>query len=277
MNSSEQRILITGAAGGIGAALARRLAAAGRPLMLTDLKADALTDLAKALGGDTIPVAADIGFAADRERLCRRAREAGVNALVNVAGVNPFGLFAEQTAAEIETALCINTAAPMLLCHGMMPVLASRTEARIVNVGSTFGAIGFPGFCVYSASKYAVRGFTEALRRELADSSISVHYVAPRATRTALNTDRVHALNEALGVATDSPETVARAIERALEGRREVYVGLPERIFALINAVLPAVIDRALVRRLPTIRRYATRRPPPAASADQPPTASLQV
>jgi short-subunit dehydrogenase len=100
------------------------------------------------------------------------AREIGANVLINAAGINPFGMFAEQAAAEIGKAFAINTVAPILLCHALLPVLSERPAAQIVNVGSTFGSIGFPGFAAYSATKFAVRGFSEALRRELADSAI---------------------------------------------------------------------------------------------------------
>jgi short-subunit dehydrogenase len=137
-------------------------------------------------------------------------------------------------------------------------VLREQPAAQIVNVGSTFGSIGFPGFAAYSASKFAVRGFSEALRRELADSAIRVHYVAPRATSTALATDRVRAMNAELGVGMDSPETVAAAIERVLcEGRRELLLGAPERLFAKLNALLPTLVDRSLRRQLAVVRRYA--------------------
>jgi short-subunit dehydrogenase len=125
-------------------------------------------------------------------------------------------------------------------------------------VGSTFGSIGFPGFAAYSASKFAVRGFSEALRRELADTAIRVHYVAPRATRTALATDRIRAMNAELGVGMDSPQTVAAAIERVLrEERSELLLGAPERLFAKLNALLPRIVDRSLRRQLAVIRRHA--------------------
>ncbi len=104
-----------------------------------------------------------------------------------------------------------------------------------------------------------MRGFSEALRRELADSQVRVHYVAPRATRTALATDRVRAMNAELGVGMDSPSTVAAAIVRALrEERRELVAGLPERMFAKVNALFPSLVDRSLKRQLGVVRRHAS-------------------
>jgi short-subunit dehydrogenase len=275
MNLGDSRILITGAAGGIGACVARRLAAARAKLLLTDVNAQGLEKLAESLrlaGADVVTVVADVTKDAGRSALTARARAVGVDVLINVAGVNPFGLLAEQSPSDIERTLSINACAPMLLCQALIPVLAARASAHIVNVGSTFGAIGFPGFSVYAASKFAIRGFTEALRRELADTSIRVHYVAPRATRTALSTDRVRALNDELKIAMDTPETVARAIERTLlRGRRETYLGLTERISVVVNALLPRLVDNTVRRQLPVIRRHAARTAEPARDVDPSP------
>ena len=124
---------------------------------------------------------------------------------------------------------------------------------------STESSIGFPGFAAYSASKFAVRGFSEALRRELSDTHVAVHYVAPRATKTALATDRVRAMNAELGVGMDTPQQVAAAILRVLcDERRELLLGAPERLFAKLNALLPALVDRSLQRQLPVVRRHAS-------------------
>lgn len=278
MNLGDSTVLITGAAGGIGACLARRLAASRAKLFLTDVNAAGLERVADGLRrarADVVAVAADVTKDEGRNALTARARAVGIDVLINVAGINPFGLFTEQSPSEIERTLAINACAPMLLCQALIPVLAERAEAHIVNVGSTFGAIGFPGFSIYSASKFAIRGFTEALRRELADTSIRVHYVAPRATRTALSTDRVRALNEELKVAMDAPEAVAEAIERALRrDRRETYLGFSERISVAINALVPWLVDSTVRRQLPVIRRHAARTVEPS-RAHTPSPASL--
>ncbi len=261
MNLTDAHIVLTGAAGGIGSVTAAWLAQAGAKLVLTDLKQEPLERLATSLGPSAVleAVAADVASEAGRASLAAAARTHDANVLINAAGINPFGLFAEQTAREIAMALSINTVAPLLLCHALLPVLLERPSAHIVNVGSTFGSIGFPGFAAYSASKFAVRGFSEALRRELADTAVRVHYVAPRATKTALATDRVRALNAELGVGMDTPQTVAAAIVRTLrDERREVLLGMPERLFAKLNALAPSLVDRSLRRQLAVVRRHAS-------------------
>jgi short-subunit dehydrogenase len=212
--------------------------------------------LAPATKVATLP--ADIGSDAGRAALAAAAHELGANVLINAAGINPFGLFTEQTPGDIAKAFAINALAPILLCHALLPGLREQPRAQIVNVGSTFGSIGFPGFAAYSASKFAVRGFSEALRRELADTAVSVHYVAPRATATALATERVRAMNAELGVGMDTPQTVAAEIERVLiEEPRERLIGAQERVFAKLNALFPALVDRSLRRQLAVVRRYA--------------------
>lgn len=255
------RILVTGAAGGIGSAVARQLGRSGARLFLTDVAEAPLHALAGKLRRDSVEVlavAANLASHEDRAMLAGEARTAGVHVLINVAGINPFGLFVEQSDEEIERAMQINTMAPMLLCHAMIPLLADAARAHIVNVGSTFGSIAYPGFAVYSASKFAIRGFSEALRRELADTGIGVHYVAPRATQTALATDRIRAMNEELKVGMDSPAIVAKAIQNVLETERaECFLGGRERMFAKVNGLLPRLVDRALMKQLPVIRRYA--------------------
>ena len=265
MKLKDSTILITGAAGGIGSATARRLGAGGARLLLTDLRPEPLEKLADELRREGIEadcLACDVCAPTGRAMLARRAEVEDVDVLINIAGINPFGLFVEQSDAEIEKTIAINTIAPLLLCRALLPELERRPEAHVVNVGSVFGSIGYPGFAAYSASKFAVRGFTEAMRRECADTNVRFHYVAPRATRTALSTDRISAMNEALKVATDPPETVAAAIEKALlRSRRETWLGRPERFFGLINALLPGLVDRALVRQLPIIRRFAGKGP----------------
>ncbi|HLF12420.1 MAG TPA: SDR family oxidoreductase [Gammaproteobacteria bacterium] len=262
MNPSNARVLVTGAAGGIGSAIAKQLAKSGATLLLTDLRQEPLDRLATELSKSCVnvtAVAADITAEQGRNAVLASARELCVNVVINAAGVNPFGLLASQASAEIGKTMLINAVAPMLLCQAMIPLLSEREAAHIINVGSTFGSIGFPGFCTYSASKFAIRGFSEALRRELADTHIRVHYVAPRATRTALATDRIRAMNEELKVGMDSPQTVALAIEAVLRTeRREFLLGIPERLFAKINGLWPGLVDRSLRNQLSIIKRYAT-------------------
>ena len=158
--------------------------------------------------------------------------------------------------------LDINLLSPILLCQEMLPLLGKQAVARIINIGSTFGSIGYPGFSAYCASKFGLRGFTEALRRELDGSAVQVSYIAPRATRTELNSDAVVAMNAELGTAMDDPDAVAAAVIRSIVGSRrsDQYIGWPEKLFVRINALLPGLVDNSLRKQLPVIRRFATQK-----------------
>jgi short-subunit dehydrogenase len=128
----------------------------------------------------------------------------------------------------------------------------------VVAVGSTFGALAFPGFAGYSASKYGLRGLIEGLHREYADAPIRFQYLAPRATRTDFNSAAVVAMNRELKTAEDAPETVAAALRAAIErGTARAQLGWPEALFVRLNALLPGLIDRDLKKRLPIVRRHA--------------------
>lgn len=265
MNASQLVVLLTGATGGIGQATARELARRGAALLLTARDATALDRLARDLALPAercLVVPADLTDAADRARLVVAALnwKPGINALVNNAGVGDLSLVGEVTAEQVEVTLATNVAAPMHLCRALLPRLLTLPEAHVLNVGSVFGAIGYPGYTTYCAAKFALRGFSEALARELSDTTVHVHHLAPRATRTAMNGAAVEAMNAALGVSMDPPERVAAVLVDMLAGRRpRAVVGWPEKFFARLNGALPGLVDRALARQLPGIRRHAAR------------------
>ncbi len=263
MKLGNARVLLTGAGGGIGSAIAAELASRGAAVMLAGRDTTLLEATAASLDAprDRIAtVAGDLATETGRQAVCDAAASwrGGINVLVNNAGISDFGLFEDQSAAAIDRAVAINLLAPLHLCHALLPSLQRHPEAAVLNIGSAFGSIGYPGFATYSATKFALRGFSEALRRELAGSSVLVHHLAPRATRTGMNSTAVEQMNRELGVAMDTPQAVARTACILLErGTPEAVVGWPEKFFARLNAVLPRVVDRALRKQLPVIRRYA--------------------
>ncbi len=259
MNLNNSTIVLTGASGGIGAAVANVLAQQGAKLLLVGRHADSLHALAAQLPGEHHPVVADIASDSGRQVIVDQCTQAGgIDLLVNLAGTLDFRLFEQQPETVIEQIITTNLLSPMLLTRHLIPLLKTRPEAAIVNVGSTFGSIGHPGFTSYCASKFGLRGFTEALRRELADTSIKVFYLAPRATATNLNSDAVTALNKALGNKTDSPQQVAAALLQLVSSNRhQHFMGWPEKLFVRINALFPGIVHSALVKKIPLIRKYA--------------------
>ncbi len=259
-------ILLTGATGGIGRALARTLAEAGAQLLLVARDTVALEQLGRALPCAGAPhrwLAADLTQAGAREQVREFCADTAVSVLINNAGTSELNFLQDTLPETIERQFALNLTAPVLLTRLLLPKLLTQQSALVLNIGSAFGSIGYPGFSVYCASKFGLRGFSEALRRELADTGVGVLHVAPRATRTALNSERVVAMNQALGNAMDDPLQVARQVLQCLERDRRgtVVLGMPERLYAVINAVLPAVTDRALRKALPVIQRFARQQP----------------
>lgn len=263
MELKGKTLLLTGATGGIGEAIAKQLTECGSRLILVGRSDKNLKNIAHELhlaehNGFTLQ--ADITTHAGREtiRTALIALENPIDVLINCAGVSLFGFLEDNQPADIEKMINTNVTATILLTQQILPFL-NKDQGRILIVGSSFGALGFPGFAAYCASKFALRGFAEALRRELAGSKIQVAHIAPRATNTRLNSDAVIGLNNALGNSVDEPESVALAVENLLSMRNihNVNLGWPERLFLGINAIFPRLIDKALRGKLPIIRSFA--------------------
>lgn len=264
MKLEGRRILVTGASGGIGACLVQRLAGR-RPgmLILVGRNAERLETQVESLqadGQDALAIVTDFRDSDAAERVARQAREAvgGVDILINNAGGLRFRFFSEETPEAFDRLLRVNLLAPMRLTHALLPEMLERRLGQIVNVGSTYGALAFPGFAAYSAGKFALRGWSEALRRELTGSGVKVVYVAPRATQTSFNDARVEALNAAMKAAVDDPHRVAtRIVTAMLRDRAEYQLGWPEKALVRLNALFPRLIDKALRARLSVIRRFS--------------------
>jgi len=264
MSGTPYRVVLTGAAGGIGQALALALAPQSSAMLLVGRDSEKLASLRQRLlvahvGLSVEVIAADLSGEEGRQAVLEAADKlpGGVNLLVNNAGVSDFHAFQTQTAAVIALTLGTNLLSPVLLCQKILPLLLAQPAAQIVNVGSVFGDIGYPGFAVYCASKSGLKGFTQALRRELSDTAVRVRYFAPRATRTGLNSPAVDAMNAELKTRSDDPAVVARAFMEFLSGSRsEQVIGWPEKLFVLINRLRSSITDDAIGKQLAVIKRH---------------------
>ena len=260
MNLENRTILITGASGGIGAAISRKLVDAGARLIAVGNEPDKLEQLVQSLQGEHTWVSADLTTAEGVQAVADEVdRQGGIDILINNAGVARFGFLTQQSDGDLGAQIMVNLLAPMLLTRALLPALMKSDSPSIVNMGSTFGSIGYSGFTGYCASKFGLRGFTEALRRELADTPVHIFYLAPRATRTPINDEQVVAMNQALGNKMDEPEVVADHVLSMVQSQRNFsrYIGWPEKFYVFINNMRPKLVDRAMRKQLPVIRRFA--------------------
>lgn len=255
MNSLQNKnVLLTGATGGIGQAVLHQLLDRGANVMITGRDAEKLQQLAAAAPQRVQTFAGDLTESATRSTLLAVCMQrGGIDVLINNAGISQFSAQSEQDLANL---VQTNLLAPMQLSQLFLPMLIKRSGI-LLNVGSTFASIGYAGYTGYCASKFGLRGYTEALQRELADSGVKVLYLAPRATKTAINSSQVDALNSALGQHVDTPNQVAKAlIAQLITGHKRKYIGAPESFFIKLNALLPAVVDLALGSKLKQIKHY---------------------
>lgn len=259
MRLSDCRVVLTGASGGIGLRLAEQLCAAGAQVLAVSRQEGGLAQLRQRFPHQLRWQEADLHLAKARQEVLSAAWQlGGVNLLINAAGVNRFAMFEEMDADELDELLDLNIKSTLQLTRLLLPLLRLQEHALITNIGSIYGSIGYPGYATYCASKFALRGFSEALRRELADTAVDVLYVAPRTTRTSMNGSAARALNDALKVGTDEPEDVAISVLKAVERNlSELYLGWPEKLFVRLNHVLPGLIDKALRKQLPLIRHHS--------------------
>jgi short-subunit dehydrogenase len=258
--SEAKKAIITGASGGIGRAIAKQLHAAGYILFLHGRNQATLKALQSSLGNKHHLLVGDLNDDDVQGQLISEAFTSGpIDLLVNNAGVSGFSELADSPSEKLVNQVQTNLIAPMLFTQKFVQrsLAFAHRPCKIVNIGSAFGAIGYAGFSGYCASKFGLRGFTESLSRELADSTIKVCYFAPRATQTAINSDEVSELNAKLGNAVDTVDDVAKQFLQFLHSNKtRKTLGWPEKLFVRLNGCLPEVVDKALRKQLATIHTY---------------------
>lgn len=248
MRLEGRTVLVTGAGSGIGRALAIEASLRGAAVCLCGRRPEKLRETLVRLDPNRahLVVSADITCEADIARLAQAltAQWGALDLLVNNAGRLATGALETATHAQIAGIIDTNVVAPMILTQRLLPLLERGKGPRIVNIGSMFGEIPFPGFVAYSASKAAMKGFSMALRRELLHQGIGVTHAAPRAT----DTDGAASVAAAIaGQRLDDPGRVAARIWDAVErGRDHVYPSPAERVFLVVQAVAPRLVDRAI-------------------------------
>jgi short-subunit dehydrogenase len=241
---ADATVLLTGASGGIGHAIAQALAGRGAKLILTGRRGPQLEKLAGPLGARTL--VADLAVRADVDRLAEEAVAAGAEVLVANAALPASGLLTELSATEVERMLDVNLRAPIVLAQALAPSMIARGRGHLVFVSSLSGKVASPASPMYSATKFGLRGFALGLRQDLLGHGVGVSVVAPGFIREAgMFADT--GLELPRGTGTRSPADVAAAVLRAIDRNpAELDVApLSLRIGAAIASVVPGPAARA--------------------------------
>ena len=245
MELRDRRVLVTGATGGLGQAIARGLHDRGARLVLTGRRADVLTALAEELGADHVATALE--SAADAKRLAAAAGD--VDVLIANSGLSSSGLLTALGADDVDRAIDVNLRAPMQLTRLLAGAMAERGSGQIVFISSLSGMSGQPGSAAYSATKFGLRGFAQALRAELRPQGVGVSTVLPGFIRDA---GMFHNAGAKLPwfIGTSSPDAVVRGVVRAIEGDRAEIVIAPEPIRTMTRFAAAAPVTAARAARL---------------------------
>jgi NAD(P)-dependent dehydrogenase (short-subunit alcohol dehydrogenase family) len=253
-----KRVLLTGATGGIGGALARSLVSAGARVALAARTAKALEELATALkrqGGQVIAVPADVTSPSDRQKLVETAVAAfgGLDILINNAGIGSWGHFATSTEEIVRRVIEVNFFGPVELTRLAVPHLTNGVEPCVVLVTSMCGRKGMPAWPEYSASKFALVGMAEAWRAEFARFDVDVLTIVPGMTDSGFRKNWIRAEGKAdlrfEGGMT--PGDLAAGIVRAIQtNRTEIVLGGEARRLLRFNRYFPRLTDWLLARKV---------------------------
>lgn len=249
MELADKTVVLTHATNTLGQALARALAGKGARLILSGSDETALTRLAEQLPAHQHRlIASDINTEPGRVSLNQACRQGdgGLDILINNPMSGAQGLFRATSQSAIDTYLSAHLNAPILLTRTLLPQLLKRDTAQIVNIGALTASIGLPGFACDSAARFGVRGFSEALGRELSDSPVKVVYFAHRGIKST-QTRTTNNLSSALKRPLDSADNISKALIQAIKNENPfTQMGWRERLWIRRNTLARKKMDRAI-------------------------------
>lgn len=258
--------VVTGAASGIGRALAQQLSAAGSALAIADLDEKGLADTASSLPSKTsvsthlLDVSDEVAVKSFAEDVV--ARHGRVTLLINNAGVALIGTFEEISLDDLRWLMGVNFWGVVYGVRYFLPVLKQQPRAHIVNLSSIFGIVGPVGQSAYCASKFAVRGFTEVVRHELQGTSVSVSCVHPGGIHTPIakharlgtyapQKEKEDAVAFFEKVTPTSPEAAAARILQGVEKREpRILIGRDARQIDIVQRLRPATYWKSMSKRM---------------------------
>ncbi len=259
--------VVTGAAGGIGRAIAVSLARRGCHLALADIDEAGMAGTAELVRDTGVRVSRHCIDVADRAAVAEfpkivMGQHAGVDVLVNNAGVAVGGTFEQVSEADFDWLFETNFWGVVRMTRAFLPLLRASGDARVVNLSSVYGLVAPPEQVAYAASKFAVRGFSEALRHELEGSGVGITVVHPGGVATSIaekarvpagvSEDEVAERHEKYRKLLRLPpqiagETIVRGIERR---QARVLVGSDARAISMISRLFPVSYWKLLARRM---------------------------
>lgn len=252
------RTVLTGASSGIGRAMAVELAKRGARLVVTarrQERLDELKDEVEQQGGEVHLVAGDVSDPGLRSRLLNTAQDqlGGLDILINNAGVTSIGEFRDSNAEFFERIMAVNFFAPVELTRQALPMLDQGNRPIIVNVGSVLGHRAVPKKSEYCASKFALHGFSDALRAELAPQGIDVLLLSPTTTKTEIFDVAMGDSDKSelgwLKMGAYKASTVARIAARAIrKGRHEVIISPGGKALVWADRLCPPFMNRMIAK-----------------------------
>ena len=260
-------VVITGASAGIGAATAREFARAGAHVVVAARRLDRLQALAAEIeamstGAQALAVAADLSQLVDIEKLIAQtlARFGRIDVLFNNAGFGRLGWLEKlDPVKDIQAQVNVNVLGVLQTTRLALPHMQAQAGGHIINMASVAGLVGTPTYSIYAACKFAVRGFSEALRREVAPWNIRVSVIYPGGVETDF---AEHAgIQRKTKVTTPkfmrlTPEQVAQAVVGLVRHpRRELVITWPFRLSVWLNTVWPGLVDWTTIRRFTEVER----------------------
>lgn len=229
MELEGKRVLLSGATGGLGRAIAERLAGHGAALVLSSRKAEELDRLARSLpGGEArhAVIVADLADPGAAEELVARAGD--LDGLVANAALPATGRLESLSSEEVQRALRVNFESPILMARALAPKLAEKGEGHLVFIASLSGKVGSPRSALYNSTKFGLRGFAFGLREDLHPHGVGVSIVSPGFVREAgMFADA--SMKPPPGLGTTTPEKVAKAVVRAIRRNRNEITVAPRR------------------------------------------------
>lgn len=229
MDLDGKRVLLSGATGGLGRAIAEELAAAGAKLVLSSRKEEDLRELARSLPGGARRHKVVVADLAKEGAAAKLVRDAGnIDGLVANAALPATGRLETFSKAELARALRVNFEAPILMSHALAPKLAKKGKGHLVFIASLAGKVGSPRSSVYNATKFGLRGFAFGLREDMHPHGVGVSVVSPGFVREAgMFADSGSAAPPGLG--TTTPKKVGRAVVRAIRRNENEITVAPRR------------------------------------------------